>query len=385
MRLVLLSPEQVACQPEVRSAWDSCQAANSGLYSLYQSMAWWDHLVATRSSQQLYLGLCMTPSDVLAAAIPLMSREFLLPFEFGRRCPAAIPFHVVSAITVDPLLRLAPVDSLVLLNSLATRCPADHGFYVKSIDVATPLWAEIAARPTLSDSFIYIVDGVRPLYSIILPRTFDEYLQKFSGKTRNTLRRKVKALKEEGAGKMTLTRISAADDVPDFLDAARAIGKLSWKKRGAGWFHTASQADCDQIKDSACRGFLRSYLLRVGDIPCAFVNGYQYDGVYHYADLAYDERFAKWSPGLILLFLLLEDLFLQNRPMYLNFGIGYADYKQQFANQVAQDASLLILRRSFANRLRVGLHSGFLGIKYWARRHFQINREQAHEPQACPD
>ena len=45
-----------------------------------------------------------------------------------------------------------------------------------------------------------------------------------------------------------------------------------------------------------------------------FVNGYQYRGFYHYADVAYNERFAKHSPGTVLLYLLIQDLFAHHPP-----------------------------------------------------------------------
>jgi CelD/BcsL family acetyltransferase involved in cellulose biosynthesis len=96
-----------------------------------------------------------------------------------------------------------------------------------------------------------------------------------------------------------------------------------------------------------------------GDIPCAFVVGYQYAGVYHYAELGFDEAFAEYSPGTVLLYLLLEALHQRQRPELLNFGVGDASYKLRFGNVERFDASCLLLKSSVANRLLTEPHRAF--------------------------
>jgi CelD/BcsL family acetyltransferase involved in cellulose biosynthesis len=370
--LELLTPQQVAADAALRSTWETSQNRSADLYALYQSTTWWDHLVATRSGNRLRLGAIKTGGRI-AAAIPLESRRFQLPLHARRCWSIGIPFRVVCATSVDPLSRLTPEAASGVLDSIATGCSGHSGLYIKSIDRAMPLWNRIVEQPKLSNSFVYVADKLRPLYSVSLAATFDEYLRKFSGKTRNTLRRKVKLLKENVGGELSLVRASDADDVQTFIDDVRKIGKRSWKKTGTGWSHISGRHSSKQLQDVANRGFWRSYVLRVGDVPCAFVNGYQYGGVYHYADLAYDEQLARWSPGLVLLFLLIEDLHAHDSPRHLNFGTGYADYKRQFANNIAYDASLLVLRRSILNHLRTELHSSVFGLKDIMRKWLRKN------------
>jgi CelD/BcsL family acetyltransferase involved in cellulose biosynthesis len=82
----------------------------------------------------------------------------------------------------------------------------------------------------------------------------------------------------------------------------------------------------------------------MGERAVAFVLGFQYRGVFHYSDVAYDEEFAGLSPGSVLLFLLLEDLFGHCRPSILHFGIGEADYKRRFSNFKEYDNEVLLMR-----------------------------------------
>ena len=123
-----------------------------------------------------------------------------------------------------------------------------------------------------------------------------------------------------------------------------------------------NEAARSRLADLAARGLLRSYLLRCGDDYCAYVLGYQSCGVFHYADIAFDERFASFSPGAVLLYLLIANL-IEHRPPTastrcpeVNFGIGDSGYKEQFGNWHSRESSVLLLRRTAANRLRVAAH-----------------------------
>src|SRR5262249_35831919 len=82
-------------------------------------------------------------------------------------------------------------------------------------------------------------------------------------------------------------------------------------------------------------------------------------GIYHYAEIAHDRAFERFSPGTVLLYLLIEDLIRHNPPRRVNFGISDARYKREFGNAFTRDASVLLLRRSLANTLRVRSHSSF--------------------------
>ena len=113
---------------------------------------------------------------------------------------------------------------------------------------------------------------------------------------------------------------------------------------------------------------LRSYLLRCGERPCAFVLGYQHGDVYHYAEIGYDRDFTNFSPGMVLYYLLVRDLFAHRPPSTLNFGRGDADYKQRFGNVQREDVSIFLMRKTHRNRLRVGSHSAFRSFVSAARR-----------------
>ena len=102
-------------------------------------------------------------------------------------------------------------------------------------------------------------------------------------------------------------------------------------------------------------GILRAYVLRVGGQSCAFVLGYQYRGIFHYSDVAYDEELAHASPGILLLQYLMQDLTSWNPPKLVNFGIGDALYKRLFSNSQTDSTTICFLPKTLGNFLLVAL------------------------------
>ena len=111
------------------------------------------------------------------------------------------------------------------------------------------------------------------------------------------------------------------------------------------------------LKDLARRSLLRSYLLQGSDQTSAFVLGYQFQRVYHYADIGFDESLSKYSPGNVLLFLLIEDIINNTELSHINFGIGDSQYKRIFANKKNYDASVLLMKPTAGNYFKRSAHA----------------------------
>ena len=100
----------------------------------------------------------------------------------------------------------------------------------------------------------------------------------------------------------------------------------------------------------------RCYLLQAADKPCAFLVGYQYGDVFQSAELGFDANLSRFSPGTVLMYLLIEDLHKHRPVRLLNFGVGDATYKMRFGNISSTDRSLLLMRKSIRNRLITSGH-----------------------------
>jgi CelD/BcsL family acetyltransferase involved in cellulose biosynthesis len=171
----------------------------------------------------------------------------------------------------------------------------------------------------------------------------------------------VKALRNHGAGALQLERVDAPAQVPAFLRNAATVARQSWQQQRLGVRIDASRHRQAQLVDLAERGLLRSYLLHCGPEPCAFGLAYQFRGVYHAVETAYAQSFAHFSPGIVLLYLVLEDLMRHQPPRCLYFGIGDAPYKREFGTIQGEDATILLVRKSLARQILLNSHAAFRG------------------------
>jgi CelD/BcsL family acetyltransferase involved in cellulose biosynthesis len=141
--------------------------------------------------------------------------------------------------------------------------------------------------------------------------------------------------------------------------------------------------DIDQLGRLAQAGMIRAFVLLAGGSPCAFIIGYLYRGVFHYADLAYRESHAAHSPGTVLLYLAIKELIEQDHPQYINFGVTDNQFKQVFADQHTEDAEVLILRPGTASWLLRTAHSSFQKAKHRVRARL-VRPNPAKQPDAAP-
>jgi Acetyltransferase (GNAT) domain len=189
--------------------------------------------------------------------------------------------------------------------------------------------------------YFYSAWGMRPHPLIRMTGTYDEYLRKFSSKSRNNLSRQLRKLREKGEVK--LVRVIEESDVDSFVEAAAEISRKTYQFRvlGIGIRHS------DQLKEwlrwAARQGWLRSYMLKCGGAPCAFQVSYQYHRTFLGIDVGFDPAWSKLGVGIIQQLLALEDLFKNNKPDTCDFG-GYADYKQFLANDAHSDALVWLFR-----------------------------------------
>lgn len=96
--------------------------------------------------------------------------------------------------------------------------------------------------------------------------------------------------------------------------------------------------------------------------------GYQFLDVSYFVEVAYDQSFSVFSPGTVLFYLVIEDLIHYDPPHRVNFGIGHSSYKQQLSNVHSEDASVLLLRKNFPNKIRQTTHSLFRSFVHFIKR-----------------
>jgi len=353
------SPDYGNLLPE----WNELLKRSKNLNVLYQSPEWFGHLLNTEADDHLHLGLAKDADGKLLGVLPLKVGTFPLNFEVSARSLFKIPFKSTFLLGSQPLL--ADNESIYdeVLNEIEKSFSDCTCIYIDSLTKDSFFWRYLKSSSKVKNQYwVYLPEGFRPFHYLELNKTFEDFLSKFKSKKRGNLRRQLKNLQEFGQTDIELRCIRLKEQIPEFLKAAESIAGKSWQSRRIGPRIKNDIVYNQKLTDLADRGILRSYLLVCG-VPCAFIIGYQFCGVYHYVEIAYDQKFYEHSPGTALLYLMVEDLFRSDSPQWLNFGIGDAHYKQEFSNQHAEDASILLLRKNLHNRSVMLLHCLFYSLK----------------------
>lgn len=138
-----------------------------------------------------------------------------------------------------------------------------------------------------------------------LPSQWSELERGLSGSFRANLRRKRRLLMK--AGRVTARRF---DDDLRVLTEGMALEARGWKgRRGTAMIQHSSTRDfyTNLATRTARDGALAVWALRVDDRMVAFQYGIEFGGAYHLLKLAYDEEFARCSPGQLLMEDVLRD------------------------------------------------------------------------------
>ena len=204
---------------------------------------------------------------------------------------------------------------------------------------------------------------VQKSYQLILQGNFNVYLMSMNRKTRYNLKRSVRILSKLGDDNVKVEKITQCDQIRKFLKDVDAIFRNTWQADTYGYYQRNSDASVNLFKAISKKGWLRSYILKCGDDPVAFLIGYQYKNKYYYEEIGFYKRWRKYSPGSVLNYYILEDLFKDNKPYCLDFGFGDNQYKKVLGNQKC-DASISYIVQAWTYGWLIVLFQRLLNFMY---------------------
>lgn len=359
--LRLLSAPAEWDDPRLRRRWEELNNDSGNVNLLYASPVWFDHLRKSHSVDELMLAVVRDEADEIIGVVPVLFKRH--PFQYYVSSYPLLTLNLKAAHVLGSV-PLLPDDARLhaqLYDALLGRGTNCDCVYMDTVPVESACWRYLNEAEA-KNYLVYAPNGARPWHLLRLPASSEAYLSQMSSKTRYTLRKKAKQLAERGGGQLEMTRADAQEHVAQFLSDSVKVSRNSWQHDILGTRIGDTEDDRAWFARLAESGLLRSYLLKCGERPCAFVVGYQFNDVFHYVELGYDRDFAEWSPGTVLLHMLIQDLCDHRPASVLNFGMGDADYKRRFGNTQKEDVSILILRKSLVNRLRINSHSAFRSL-----------------------
>lgn len=292
-----------------------------------------------------------------------------IDFTLGSRRLASVPRRVSTwSFTLED----------VLAGSLP-EAPVAGPDGVRVLSAPTARLAEVAGR------YPGCIAGARQDYRrhyIAMDGSFADYMARFSGKTRSTLRRKARKLAEEApGGGYAVTEHRTPAEIEAFFTAALPLSARTYQARllDAGLPDTPDARRT--MLEAAEADRMRAFLLHAGGQAVAYLSLPVQGETLVYAHLGYDPDWAWASVGTVLQMEALERLFAEGRYRWFDFTEGEGAHKAMFGTHYVECSSLILLEPTLANRTLLGARAGFdagvAGAKALAARSGALGRIRA--------
>jgi hypothetical protein len=180
-----------------------------------------------------------------------------------------------------------------------------------------------------------------------LPATVDELYRSLPPELRGFNKTKHNKLRREFADRIEIKCFREVAELDAMVRDAEQVARMSYQRGlGVGFIDTPTMREGLRLK--AEKGWLRAYILYLSGRPCAFWIGDMNQGTFGGDYVGYDPEFGKYSPGMFLLRRVMEWFCDGNREgvSALDFGPGYARYKEILSNRRWQETSVYIFSPS---------------------------------------
>ena len=274
-----------------------------------------------------------------------------LQFSLGDYC--LWRFHFQARVADAPLT--CYLDSPNLLQDLV---PA-------TVETAMPYVIRSCPAPlslprlTFAGKYFRYVPVQYPRYYVVFKGSFEEYLGKFSPKSRYNLARSVRKLAELGGGQVDWRQYRRPEEMADFYQRANEVSKRTYQEQLLHEGFTGHVGSHEQLRALAERDAVRGYALFTSGQPIAYVLCRSYGDSLLYEGVGYDPDYRTYSTGSVLLYLLLENMFAERAFRYLDFGEGDKWYKEFFSTDSARCARVYYFPIEPAIISAITLHTVF--------------------------
>lgn len=231
-------------------------------------------------------------------------------------------------------------DGLRVLSAPQTALPAISAFFPHHL---------VGGRQDYRRHYI-AMEGVR----------FEDYLARFSAKTRSTLRRKGRKLAKEVGG-YEVTEHRTPQEVERFLAAALPLSAKTYQARLLDAGLPGDPASRRDMLEAAEDDRMRCFLLSASKEALAYLSLPVSGRTLVYEHLGYDPDHARLSPGTVLQFEALERLFAERRFAHFDFTEGEGAHKAMFGTDHVACSSFVLLDPTLANRALLGARGAFDG------------------------
>ena len=247
-------------------------------------------------------------------------------------------------------------------TELRTDEPPAPPFAVNARDAADVcvIWSQPVSKTleklTVADGWIRYVPRQYKRYYVDLQGSFENYLKRFSSKTRSTLVRKVRKFTEASGGAIDMREFRSPEDLDIFFAMAQEVSSKTYQER---LLDSGLPKDGDfrsNARQAAARGEVRAYLLFLSGRPVAYIYCPVHAGILLYEYVGFDPDHQSLSPGTVLQYLTLKRLFDEGGYRMFDFTEGEGPHKALFATDSIYCADIYLYRHRVLNAAAVRAH-----------------------------
>jgi CelD/BcsL family acetyltransferase involved in cellulose biosynthesis len=236
------------------------------------------------------------------------------------------------------------------------------GGWDAAVILAHPVVGRLPRLALLQESIRYVPrEYDRRL--IDLRGTFQDYLKKFSRERRHKLRWQVQRAERLSHGAVRWNEYRTPEEILEFYGHAREVSQHTWQKRLLRLGLPDQIEFQSEVATLAAQDAVRGYVLFDGDKPIAFIYARtEAEGTLVFKLTGYDPQYRSWSPGNVLLYLVIERLFCEGKFRTFDMAEGEDARKIFFSTAGVRCADIYYFRRTLKNLCLVGLHAGICSL-----------------------
>lgn len=223
--------------------------------------------------------------------------------------------------------------------------------FFEGVHTGSPLADLLTSRTSPVFNYFHVVP-YGPFYArriIELPSgsQFENYLQTIgSKKSRYNIRSMRKNFGVNAKGTVKVNLYTEPEQAYDLAAALAQVSRKTYQYHLLGLGLECTPTLIAHLRTVAAGGWLRAYILWIGDTPIAFELGYHDGNTYYVHNIGYDPDLSKLQPGIYLHTEVMTDL-LANGICRFDFLPGDGLYKQRLSNTFREERHYYLIPRGW--------------------------------------
>ena len=285
-------------------------------------------------------------NDRMVAALPLVE---------NRRMGATTttPWSCCGELLVDPGADLPAVAGHLVEGLRDVPWPF---LLIRYVRIESPGWRALLSAINQAGGAAF-AHRTHSVGRVALPNDFDAYMASRSGNHRRHMRKADRRIEREGGAELRVLDRLPPSDVRAALQEGFDVEDRSWKgPAGTSVLRTPGMCEyfIRQAELLAARRQLYLVFLLHRARPIAFEYGWRARQTYFTPKIGYDQAYARYSPGQLLLYNLFRRFTAEPRPPGIDFDGPLADATEQWSTETYTVGHVALSCRPVTGRGWVG-------------------------------